>query len=195
RFSPLTQKLKKAVGNNPMTMIYRINAGAIPKDTWIQDMEIGGGRILGEVCHFIDYLTYLNGSIPVKISASALPDANQLNDTLNILIQFENGSSGVIGYYANGSKSMTKEYVEVFSAGTSATLNDFKELKVYGKGKPKKDKLLNQNKGQKEMVNAFVNGLLNDGQSPIPFNEIVAVTSASFKVLESIKRGGEQIDI
>jgi len=195
RFSPLTKKLKKAIGNNPMTMIYRINAGAIPKDTWIQDAEIGGGRILGEACHFIDYLTHLNGSLPTKITASALPDANQLNDTLNILIQFENGSSGVIGYYANGSKSMTKEYIEVFSAGMSATLQDFKELKIYGKGKPKKDKLLNQNKGQKEMVTSFVNGLLNDGQAPIPFKEIVAVTKASFKVMESIKRGGEQVEV
>ena len=195
RFSPLTEKLKKAVGHNPMTMIYRINAGAIPGDNWIQDLEIGGGRVLGEVCHFIDYLTFLSGSLPVKISATALPDANQLNDTLNILIQFENGSSGVIGYYANGSKSMTKEYVEVFSAGTSATLNDFKELKIYGKGKPKKDKILNQNKGQKEMVNAFVNGLLTNGQAPISFDEIVAVTKASFGVLESVKRGGEQVEI
>ncbi|WP_299127633.1 bi-domain-containing oxidoreductase [uncultured Winogradskyella sp.] len=195
RFSPLTTKLKKAFGNSPMTMIYRVNAGAIPKDTWIQDSEIGGGRILGEVCHFIDYLTYLNGSLPIKVSASAIPDANQLNDTLNILIQFENGSSGVVGYYANGSKSMTKEYVEVFSAGMSATLNDFKELKVYGKGKPKKKKLLNQNKGQKEMVNAFFNGLLNDGQVPIPFEDVVAVTKASFKVLESIRRGGEQVEV
>ena len=195
RFSPLTTKLKKAVGNNSMTMIYRINAGAIPKDTWIQDAEIGGGRVLGEVCHFIDYLTYLNGSLPIKVSASALPDANQLNDTLNILIQFENGSSGVIGYYANGSKAMTKEYVEVFSAGMSATLSDFKELKIYGKGKPKKTKLLNQNKGQKEMVEAFVDGLLEDGQAPISFKEIVAVTKASFSVLESIKQGGAQVDV
>ncbi|WP_431137267.1 bi-domain-containing oxidoreductase [Psychroserpens mesophilus] len=195
RFSPLTAKLKKAVGNNPMTMIYRINAGSIPGDNWIQDLEIGGGRVLGEVCHFIDYLTYLNGSLPTKISASALPDANQLNDTLNILVQFENGSSGVIGYYANGSKSLTKEYVEVFSAGMSATLNDFKELKIYGKGKPKKDKLLNQNKGQKEMVNAFVNGLLTNGKAPIPFEDIVAVTRASFGVLESVKCGGQQVEI
>ena len=146
RFSPLTTKLKKAIGDHPMTMLYRINAGVIPGDNWIQDLEIGGGRVLGEVCHFIDYLTYLNGSLPTKVSASALPDANKLNDTLNILIQFENGSSGVVAYYANGSKSMTKEYVEVFSAGMSATLNDFKELKIFGKGKPKKEKFFNQNK-------------------------------------------------
>ncbi|WP_298900405.1 bi-domain-containing oxidoreductase [uncultured Psychroserpens sp.] len=195
RFSPLTETLKKAIGNNPMTMIYRINAGAIPGDNWIQDLEIGGGRVLGEVCHFIDYLTFLNGSQPIKVSATALPDANQLNDTLNILIQFENGSSGVVAYYANGSKSMAKEYVEVFSAGLSATLNDFKELKIYGKGKPKKTKIFNQNKGQKEMVKAFVDGLLKDGNAPIPFSDIVAVTKASFKVLESVKRGGQQVEI
>ena len=195
RFSPLTAKLKKAVGNNPMTMLYRINAGAIPGDNWIQDLEIGGGRVLGVVCHFIDYLTYLNGSLPVKVSATALPDANQLNDTLNILIQFKNGSSGVVAYYANGSKAMTKEYVEVFSAGLSATLNDFKELKIYGKGKPKKTKILNQNKGQKEMVAAFVDGLLKNGRAPIPFDNVVAVTKASFKVIESVKLGGEQVEI
>lgn len=195
RFSPLTVKLKKAIGNNPMSMVYRINAGAIPKETWIQDAEIGGGRVLGEVCHFIDYLTFLNGSLPTKISASALPDVNQLNDTLNILIQFENGSSGVIGYYANGSRSMPKEYVEVFSAGISVTLNDFKELKIYGKGRSKKKKLLNQNKGQKEMVEAFINGLLKDGNVPIPFEDLVAVTKASFRVLESIKNGGQQVDV
>jgi len=195
RFSPLTQKLKKVLGNNPMTMIYRINAGAIPKDNWIQDMEIGGGRIHGEVCHFVDYLTYINGSLPVKVSATAIPDANQLNDTINILLQFENGSSGVIAYYSNGSKSLTKEYIEVFSAGFSAVINDFKELKLYGKGKPKKQKLLNQNKGQKEMVDAFVNGLLKDGEAPISFNEVVAVTKTCFSIIESIKRGGEQIDI
>ena len=195
RFSPLTTKLKQALGNNPMTLIYRINAGSIPSDHWIQDNEIGGGRVIGEVCHFIDYLTYLNGSLPIKLSASALADVKNQNDTLNILIQFENGSSGVIGYYANGSKSMNKEYLEAFSAGISATLNDFKELKIYGKGKPKKTRLFNQNKGQQEMVNTFVNDLINDGESPISFEEIVAVTRSSFKVLESIKQGGRQVDI
>lgn len=195
RFSPLTEKLKNAVGNNPMTMIYRINAGSIPSDNWIQDPEMGGGRVLGEVCHFIDYLTYLNGSTPSKISSIALPDTSQLHDTLNILIQFENGSSGVVAYYANGSKSMPKEYIEVFSAGVSASLIDFKELRIFGKGSPKKIKLFNQNKGQKEMVKSFINGLLCDGLAPIAFDDIVAVTKASFKVLESIKLGGKQVEI
>lgn len=195
RFSPLTEELKNAVGNNPMTMLYRINAGAISADNWIQDLEIGGGRILGEVCHFIDYLTYVNGSLPVKVSASALPDADQLNDTLNILIQFQNGSSGVVAYYANGSKSMTKEYLEVFSSGISATINDFKELKIFANGKTRKIKFFNQNKGQKEMVKAFIKALLTDGKAPIPFEEIVSVSKASFKIIESVNRGGEQVVI
>ena len=195
RFSPLTKKLKKAMGNNPMTMLYRINAGSIPSNNWIQDSEIGGGRVIGEVCHFIDYLTFMNGSIPIKISASAIPDANNLNDTLNILVQFKNGSSGVIAYYANGSKSMAKEYVEVFSEGQSAILNDFKELKIYVKGSLKRTKLFNQNKGQKEMVKAYFSDLLGNGEQTIPFEEVIAVTKASFKVIESIKCGGKQIEL
>jgi predicted dehydrogenase len=195
RFSPLTVSLKKALIAGPMTMIYRINAGFIPKNTWIQDMEIGGGRILGEVCHFIDYLTCINGSLPIKLVANVLPDTDNLNDTVNIMIQFANGSMGVIAYYANGSKSLSKEYVEVFSGGISVILNDFKELKIYGKRKHSKKKLFNQNKGQKEMVSAFIDGLLSSGKAPIPFDEIIAVTKASFKILESIKQGGQQIEI
>jgi predicted dehydrogenase/threonine dehydrogenase-like Zn-dependent dehydrogenase len=195
RFSPLTQVIKKKLGSGPMSMIYRINSGSIPKDTWIQDMEIGGGRIIGEACHFIDYLTYINGSLPVKVSAQALPDPHGLNDTVNIMLQFENGSTGVVAYYANGAKDLPKEYIEVFSAGSTAILSDFKELKIYGKGKPYKKKLINQDKGQKQMVDTFLSGLLETGKAPIPFKAIYAVTKASFDVLKSIKNGGKQITI
>jgi predicted dehydrogenase/threonine dehydrogenase-like Zn-dependent dehydrogenase len=195
RFAPFSKIIKNKLGNGPMTMIYRVNAGAIPKDSWIQDMEIGGGRILGEVCHFIDYLSFINGSKPIKLSANALPDPDSLNDTVNIMIQFENGSSGIVSYFANGSKELSKEYVEIFSSGTTAIINDFKELKIYGKGKPWKKKLLNQDKGQKEMVESFINQLLKDGNAPITFDQTYAVTKASFKVLESIKNGGAQVDV
>lgn len=193
RFAPFSQETKKKVGSGPMTMIYRVNAGSIPKDTWIQDMEIGGGRIIGEACHFIDYLTFINGSLPNKISALALPDPQGLNDTVTISIGFENGSNGVVAYYSNGSKELPKEYVEIYASGTTAILSDFKELKIYGKGKVHKSKVMNQNKGQKEMVHAFVNGLVNSGKSPIPFEEIYTVSKATFKVLESIQNGGAQI--
>jgi len=129
------------------------------------------------------------------VSAQVLTDAENLNDTVNIMIQFKNGSTGVVCYYANGAKSLAKEYVEVFASGTTAILNDFKELRIYGKGKPSKTKLLNQNKGQKEMVEGFVNGIIANGKAPIPFSEIVAVTNASFKVLESISENGAQIEV
>tara|TARA_Y100000766_G_scaffold282604_1_gene296282 strand:- start:794 stop:2932 length:2139 start_codon:yes stop_codon:yes gene_type:complete len=195
RFSSLTIKLKKFIGSSPMTMVYRINAGEIPFDNWIQDLEIGGGRVLGEVCHFIDLMTFVNGSLPIKVSASALPNTNGINDTINILIQFENGSSGVIAFYSNGSRVLTKEYIEVFSLGKTAIIDDFKQLILYSKGKPKKTKYFNQDKGQKLMLNSFLQGIIKTGRSPISFNEIVAVTKACFKVLDSIKSGGKQIEI
>ena len=159
----------------------------------MHDTEIGGGRILGEVCHFIDYLTYLNGSLPTKVSAQVLTDPKNLNDTVNIMLQFENGSTGVVCYYANGSKSLSKEYLEVYASGTTSILNDFRELCIYGKGKPSKTKLVNQNKGQKEMIDAFINGIIDNGEAPISFSELVCVTRTCFKVLNSIKNGGQLI--
>lgn len=195
RFAPLVTTIKKRLGEGAMSMIYRVNAGSIPKDTWVQDMEIGGGRIIGEACHFIDLLTYLNGSLPKRVSAMALPDPNGFNDTVNISIQFENGSTGIVAYYANGSKRLPKEYLEVYASGSTAILSDFKELKIYDKGKPYKKKMLNQNKGQQEMIEAFVNGLLKDGQSPIPMQDIFAVTRATFKVIESIKNGSQPYEV
>ena len=195
RFSPLVKKIKNKFGNEKMSMIYRINAGNIPLDSWIQDSDVGGGRIIGEVCHFIDLLTYINGSMPKKVSAFALPDANGLNDTLNISLLFKNGSIGTIAYYANGAKSLQKEYLEVFSRGTTIILDDFKSIKIYEKGKTQTKKLINQNKGQKEMVESFLNGLLNEGRSPIPINEVFAVTHATFQVINSLLQGNKTIEI
>lgn len=187
RFSALSTILKDNIGNGPMSMIYRVNAGYIARDTWIQDMEIGGGRIIGEACHFIDYLTWLNGSLPVSVYATALPDAGGFNDTVNINITFGNGSTGVVAYYANGPKSMPKEYIEVFHNGSSGVINNFKELRMFGKTKQKK-KLLNLDKGQKIMVELFLKSILN-GEPLIPFEEIYSVNKATFAVLESIKTG------
>jgi len=187
RFSPLSTMLKKHIGSGPMTMLYRINAGKIPADTWIQDMELGGGRIIGEACHFIDYLTWMNGSLPLSVFATALPDPEHKNDTVNINISFENGSTGIVAYYANGPKSMPKEYVEVFKSGAAGVIENFKKAMIYGRRKTSK-KLFNQDKGQKQMMEQFLQSI-HDGKQLIPFDEIVAVTKASFAVLESIKTG------
>jgi len=188
RFSKLSILLKEQIGDGQMSMNYRVNAGNIPGDSWIQDIEVGGGRIIGEVCHFIDYLTWLNGSLPIKVFATALPDAENNNDTINIQLTFANGSIGVVSYYANGPKSLPKEYIEVFHAGSAGTLSNFKELQIFGKKKFKK-KLFNQDKGQSIMIRDFINSIALGNPSPISFEEISAVTKACFAVLESLKTG------
>ncbi len=188
RFSQLSILLKEKMGKGPMSMNYRVNAGNIPNDSWIQDMELGGGRIIGEVCHFIDYLTWMNGSMPIGVFANALPDPENNNDTLSIQLTFANGSIGVVSYYANGPKSLPKEYIEVFNSGAAGILNNFKELKIFGNKKFKK-KLFNQDKGQEKMVNQFIYSIIDGTPSPISFEEIIAVTKASFAVLESLKTG------
>jgi len=189
RFSPLVEFLKEKIGSGPMSMMYRINAGAIPSESWIQDKEIGGGRIIGEVCHFVDLLTHINGSLPVRVFASALPDSAGLRDTLAINLTFSNGSIGTISYYANGSKSLAKEYLEIYRAGTTAVLKDFKDLEVFGAGSPIRKKLLNQDKGQVKMVKAFVEAVRVGKSAPIEYEDIHAVTVATFKIIESLKTG------
>lgn len=189
RFSPLAAILKEKFGSGAMSMIYRINAGAIPADSWIQDKEIGGGRIVGEVCHFIDFLTFINGSLPDKVFATALPDPAGNEDTVNITLSFKNRSIGSIFYFSNGSKSLFKEYIEVYQAGVTAILKDFKELEIYGSGKRFKKNLLSQDKGQKMMVKAFIDSIKTGRSSPIPFEEIYGVTLSTLKIIESIRIG------
>ncbi len=187
RFTPLAKHLKKSLGPVPVSMIYRVNAGAIPADTWIQDLTISGGRIIGEVCHFIDFLTFICGSLPTRVYASALPDPNHLNDTVTINLEFKNGSIGTVAYYANGSKSLAKEYIEIYQAGLTGILKDFKELEIFTKSKPQRKKLLNQNKGQAFMVKAFIDLIKNGGKPLINPEEIFAVTKATFAVVESLQ--------
>lgn len=187
RFSPLTEILKEKLGSGPMAMIYRVNAGAIPASSWIQDKEIGGGRIIGEVCHFVDYLTFMNGSLPEDVFAVAVPDPDGLEDSLNISLRFKNGSIGTISYLSSGSKSLSKEYIEVYKEGMTGVLKDFKELEIYGSGKPFTKKLSSQNKGQKKMLNLFIDAIKTGNPSPISFEEIYTVTLTTFKIIESLR--------
>ena len=136
----------------------------------------------------MDYLTFLNGSLPVAVSAQTLPDPVGCEDTVTINLQFQNGSIGTIAYFANGSKGLFKEYVEVHQAGVTAVLKDFKELSIYGDGRPYSKKLLSQDKWQKEMVRAFVGAVRDGGATPIPFKELYTVTLATFRVLESLRK-------
>ncbi len=193
RFSPFAKFLKKKLGSGKMSMIYRINAGSIPASHWIQDPTVGGGRIIGEVCHFVDLMTYMCGSNPVKVTASALPDAAGLNDSVNIIVDFANGSTGVIAYYANGSKSLPKEYFEAYHAGVTGIIQDYRRAEVYGR-KVESMKKANQDKGQPEMMRVFFDSLA-DGSLPIPMDQIFSVTKATFAVIESIRESGMPIII
>lgn len=189
RFSPLVEFIKEKIDAGPMSMVYRVNAGAIPPDSWIQDKEIGGGRIIGEVCHFIDLLTFINGSLPEKVQAFSIPDTRGMMDTVSINIKFFNGSIGTVAYFANGPKNLPKEYIEIYRAGATAILKDFKEVEFISQSKKTIKKLIFQDKGQGAMVRRFLEAVKNGDNSPISFEEISAVTLASFRAVESLHSG------
>jgi polar amino acid transport system substrate-binding protein len=187
RFAPAIVKMKKELGDVlPKAINYRINSGTIPKGHWIQDELIGGGRIIGEVCHFIDLCMLIAGSRIVSIFADVLETADNLMDTLNISLKFENGGIANISYYSNGNKTLPKEYLEVFSGGQVMIVNDFKELKIFD-NEQKTFKMKKQDKGHAAEIENFINAIKNGLPSPISFNELYLSSLASFKVLESIK--------
>lgn len=189
RFSPYSRYLKEALNPNlPMAISYRVNAGAIPLNSWIQDPVLGGGRILGEACHFVDYVSWLSGSAPTAVSAVAIPDPNALNDVVAIQIKMANGSIASIGYYANGSKSLSKERIEVFQGGLSAVVDDFKRIDIYASDGKIKTRKGVQNKGQATMLDSYVRDL-KEGRDTIPPAEIFQNTLATFAVLDSLCEG------
>jgi len=189
RFSPLALSLKDALGEGPKAMTYRINAGTIPADSWIQDVEIGGGRIIGEVCHFLDLFSFICGALPTSVNATAMIDPLHLNDIVNISLTYKNGSIGNIGYFSNGDKSLPKERIEVFSNGTTGIIHDFKKLEIYAGGKKKVKKLISQDKGQKQEMYAFIDAILTGEPSPIPLDEIFTTSLTTFKIMESLRTG------
>jgi len=192
RFAPMIQTIKKTFSSsNPIAINYRINAGVIPADHWVHDLKVGGGRIVGEACHFIDLCMFLAGSKLTTISAVALNDAQKLNDTVCFNLQFENGSTASVSYFSNGNKSINKEYLEVFGSGIVAVLDDFKTLTVSGKSEKKYTG--NQDKGHQNEVKAFVESILQGKPAPIPFDETVLSTLATFRALQSIASNGERI--
>ncbi len=183
RFAPQIQKMKMLLENKsgPKSMIMTINAGIIPDDHWTQDIEVGGGRILGEACHFIDLLRFLVGKTITKYQIQFMD--NSTKDNANIQLSFEDGSIGTIHYYANGSKFFPKERLEVFAGGGILQLDNYKKLHGYGWPGFKKMNLWTQDKGQKACVRAFVDAISKGNISPIPPQEIFEVSRISIKLL------------
>ena len=187
RFSPHVEKMKTLLGTSQMNVIATMNAGTIPANVWVHDMLVGGGRIIGEACHFIDLITYLTGSKVKAVCMNAMgvnPEEN--TDNATILLKYENGSTGVINYFSNGSKAYSKERVEVYSQDRTLVMDNFRKTEGFGfKGFSNlKTKL---DKGHKNQFHKLIAQTKNGGSALIPFDEIVNTTNASFAAIESLK--------
>ncbi len=191
RFAPLAKQMKSAFSSRtePLIAHYRVNAGYLPPEHWTQDPEIGGGRIIGEACHFIDFLTFLVGENPTAVQAYAMEDQGKYSQD-NVVMQFSypDGSIGTVTYLANGDRSFSKERVEAFCGGRIAVLEDFRTLETIYKGKLKRSTTA-QDKGHQAAWQAFLNALRASGQPPIPYDQLLGTTRASFAVLESLRCG------
>ena len=188
RFSPLVLKVKELFGgSSPKAITYRINAGIVPADHWVQDPDIGGGRIIGEVCHFVDLVMHLAGAPVTKVSAYTMDTPENLCDTLTINLVFENGSIASIAYFSNGNKSLPKEYLETFYCEQVAVIEDFKNLTIYRGDAATNQKLKKQDKGHKTEIELFLNSIQKDLPTPVPEQDSFHVTRVVFKILESIR--------
>jgi predicted dehydrogenase/threonine dehydrogenase-like Zn-dependent dehydrogenase len=187
RFSPHAEKMKTLLGTAPMNVIATMNAGNIPVNSWVHDLKVGGGRIIGEACHFIDLITFLTGSKVVSVCMNAMGENPSENtDNATIILKYANGSTGTINYFSNGNKSYSKERVEVYSQERVLILDNFRHLEGYGfKGFSSMKTSLD--KGHKNQFEKLVQTIQNGGSPLIPFEEIVNTTQASFAAIQSLK--------
>jgi predicted dehydrogenase len=193
RFAPMMARLKSFLApiSEPLALTYRINAGFLAPDHWVNDPEQGGGRIRGEVCHFVDALMFLGGSPIVEIDARALANAGRYSgDNVLASIRFANGSEGTITYVANGDRSSSKERLEVFGGGVAAMLEDFRHLEL---ARNSRKQIIRsrwrQDKGHRGEWAAFTASIRKRRDSAIPFEEIVCSTLATLRIHESVATG------
>lgn len=190
RFSPHLTALKGMIGANPgpMQIIATMNAGFIPENNWVHDMQVGGGRIIGEACHYFDLITYLTGSRITRVVSNPLglqPNAN--SDNVSILLQYENGSSAVINYFSNGHRAYSKERIEVYVQGKTAIIDNFRRSNYFGFSKSGLKTM--QDKGHAQQFGKMVNALKNGGSAIIPLQDILNTSRAAIAAVESIQTG------
>ncbi len=197
RFAPMAIQLREFFRDRtePMAVHYRVNAGFLPLTHWLHDPLQGGGRIIGEGCHFIDFLTYLTGSSPVSVSSSALDDIGKYKqDNVVLTFKYGDGSLGTLTYLSNGNKNFAKEYVEVFCSGKIGILNDFRSLELVTEMKKNTSRsLLRQNKGHAAAWAGFVDAVNQGAPAPIPYGQLISTTRASFAAVESLRTGKETV--
>ncbi len=191
RFAPHVVRMHALLGkvSAPKAFVLTVNAGAIPLNHWTQDRSVGGGRVIGEVCHFIDLLRHLAGAAIVSADAVALgrnDGAPKADDELTINLKFADGSIGTIHYLANGHKGFPKERVEVFCAGRILQLDNYRRLRGWGWGSAASMRLWRQDKGQQQCAKAFVDAVRSGGKAPIPLDQIFEVSRVAIEIAESV---------
>lgn len=190
RFAPQVVRIKALLEPlaAPKALVLTVNAGAIPADHWTQDRDSGGGRIIGEACHFVDLLRHLAGSPIVSFEVGGIGEEGPTpRDTATITLRFESGSIGTIHYFANGHRSLPKERLEVFCGGKALVLDNFLKLRGYGWPQFSKLNLWRQNKGQEQCVEAFVDAVTNNWPAPIPLAELLEVSRVTIDVAKVLE--------
>jgi polar amino acid transport system substrate-binding protein len=192
RFAPLTRQLAEffAGRSEPLTMVYRVNAGYLPKEHWYHDPLQGGGRLLGEACHFIDLLGHLAGAPAQSVFAECMDDAGRYrHDNVLINLRFSNGSIGTVIYTANGDARLPKERLEVFGQGSTAVLDDFQRLELYRNRQRRVVTARAQDKGHAEEVRRFIDAQRQGGALPISFEACVQSTAATLAARDALRLG------
>ncbi len=193
RFAPLAAELQKFLGarSHPLAAHYRVNAGLLPLYHWLHDPTRGGGRLLGEACHFIDFLIFLASQAPTSVFAQALPEGGQYRqDNFQVTLRFPDGSLGTLTYLANGDRSLPKERLEVFSGGKVAMLEEFRALDLTANGRTRRLRRV-QDKGHRQAWKAFIASLKRGSQPPVPYDQIFAGARAAFAAQQSLQTGRE----
>ena len=186
RFSSLSKKMKKLLGDSPKNIVATMNAGFIDSKSWVHDLEIGGGRVIGEACHYIDLCSFLASGNVISVCMSSMNnESSQKTDNVSMLLKYDNGTNAVINYFSNGNKSYPKENIQVFTQQRILAINNWKELLAYGvKGFSKMK--VRQDKGHNEQFKLFVESV-KKGTPIIPFDSIINTTKASFAAIQSLK--------
>lgn len=193
RFAPLALAVKEKVKdrNGGLSVLYRVNAGRMPAGHWSLDPDEGGGRIIGEVCHFIDFIQYLTGALPCQVSAFSTPQVSSglVDDSAVISLAFEDGSIGAITYAASGDAAAGKERIEVFCDGVFFLIDDFKKAECFSKGRRSSLGGGRQDKGHSREIASFLEAFRRGDSSPIGLESLAATSLATFGILESIRTG------
>jgi polar amino acid transport system substrate-binding protein len=194
RFSPLVRSAQEFLKDRqaPLSISYRVNAGRIPRSHWVHDPREGGGRIIGEVCHFVDFIHFLTGSLTTRVYAESIASNNfegPDNDSVFITLRLADGSNASIAYLAEGDKALPKERIEIFGGGRSFVIDDFRSATSYENGREKTNRLREQDKGQRDEVRAVVSMVLEGTPAPISLADLVRTTRATFGIKESLRTG------